>query len=251
MERAIEHAMIPRSAARTSAPLRVHFTGPAEGRLNDIKASLEWGNFEFSSAEQLDPNDLNRSDGPDLLVIAFQDSRSPVYPICRAARSGGFRGPMLVLASQEDAVEMVLALEGGANAWCGPSWTARAIGSQIGALLRTESAVESPAQDRAPLKLNNWLLNPTTMQCRIDDRRVPLTNQEFRVLWTLATRANTIVPRTELNTALARAGEPPGRRTADAFIARVRKKLGEQHGEHLRTFHAIGYMLANPGNSAA
>ena len=71
--------------------------------------------------------------------------------------------------------------------------------------------------------------------------RINLTAMEFRVLAALVRAPNRILSRAQLLDAITDAADPPSDRTIDAFISRIRRKLGSDFP--LTTVKGLGYRL--------
>lgn len=77
---------------------------------------------------------------------------------------------------------------------------------------------------------------------------VPLTRREFDLLAHLAMRPGRVLTRSQLLAAVWGLADPryTGPRTVDVHVARVRRKLGERHGEPLTTLRGVGYRWSTP-----
>lgn len=90
------------------------------------------------------------------------------------------------------------------------------------------------------LTIGSLQLNTTNHQAALNGSVIPLTLQEYRLLYILMRNPNALMTREEL---LRKAWNcPPGciTRTVDIHIGRLRKKLGTQW---IETVHCFGYRL--------
>lgn len=79
----------------------------------------------------------------------------------------------------------------------------------------------------------------------VHGRAVPLALQEFRLLELLMTRADTVVPSTEILDSLWGQGYIDDSGTLPVHMLRLRRKLDRWPGssQHLRTVRGIGYVF--------
>ncbi|MEO8553024.1 MAG: winged helix-turn-helix domain-containing protein, partial [Kofleriaceae bacterium] len=78
----------------------------------------------------------------------------------------------------------------------------------------------------------------------VDGKPVELTGLEIDLLLALLRRAGRVVPRSALMDLAGRGDEAVGERAVDVHISRLRKKLGDDAAQRIRTVRGIGYTLA-------
>lgn len=90
------------------------------------------------------------------------------------------------------------------------------------------------------LKIDN-----RTHRATVEDRELPLTPTEFRLLWTLAQRPGHVLSRKQLTDACRGVGAPIQQRTIDVHVKAVRQKL-KDHASMIETVRGLGYRLREP-----
>jgi len=78
----------------------------------------------------------------------------------------------------------------------------------------------------------------------VEGKPVELTGLEFDILVALLRRAGRVIPR---NALLAEAGRDDvvvGERTVDVHISRLRKKIGDDGQDRIKTVRGVGYVLS-------
>lgn len=101
---------------------------------------------------------------------------------------------------------------------------------------------ENGAASDATVTITGWKLDFLGHTAVNEDgREAVLTTMEFRVLAALAKAPNRILSRAQLLDAITAGGDPPSDRTVDAFVSRIRKKLGPEFP--LATVKGLGYKL--------
>jgi DNA-binding response OmpR family regulator len=85
----------------------------------------------------------------------------------------------------------------------------------------------------------------------LSDRLIPLTALEFDLLYFLASNPNRVWDRSELISAIWQheynAGDD---RKVDIHIGRIRKKIGEERGDCIKTVWGRGYMFELSSSNA-
>lgn len=81
------------------------------------------------------------------------------------------------------------------------------------------------------------------MEVRRDDRVVPLTHQEFKLLKFMTQNAELVILRDELLREVGGCPKSDSSRSVDNYILRLRQKLelSPSHPVHFRTVHGVGY----------
>jgi DNA-binding response OmpR family regulator len=78
----------------------------------------------------------------------------------------------------------------------------------------------------------------------VDGKPVELTGLELDLLIALLKRAGRVVPRIALMELAGRGDVAVGERAVDVHISRLRKKLGDDAAQRIRTVRGVGYVLA-------
>lgn len=84
----------------------------------------------------------------------------------------------------------------------------------------------------------------------VDGQSLHLTPTEFRLLWELVQRPGYVLTRHELTRVCKGAKHPAQKRTVDAHIKSIRRKLNER-AHLIETVHGVGYRLQEVENGSA
>jgi DNA-binding response OmpR family regulator len=99
-----------------------------------------------------------------------------------------------------------------------------------------------------PINCGRLVLDPATMEVRVDGQRIALPMREYQVLRFLMTHADRVIPRDQIFHAVW--GEPSGEgsNTLAVHIKRLRHRLGDdQKNPHIiTTVRGVGYRLIPP-----
>ena len=183
---------------------------------------------------------------PELIILDVMLPYKNGFELCRELRAF-YHGPILMLTACGEEADEILGLELGANDYLTKPVRPRVLLARIKALLRRESvdAADAVAQDGqlhfGKLKI---LRDAKTVVYR--DEMIPVTANEFDVLWLLASQAGKVIRREELVTQLRGIEYDGFDRSIDIRISRLRKKLYDntELPFRIKTVWAKGYLFS-------
>jgi DNA-binding response OmpR family regulator len=156
--------------------------------------------------------------------------------LLRAARSRGDRTPVLVLTARNRTDERIAGLDAGADDYLGKPFDLAEIEARLRALARRALGTEDVVQ------VGRLLLQRKNRRILVNDQDLALPAREFEVLWELMSPPGRTVSKRELSDKLSSFEEALADNALEAFISRLRKKLGDS-GATIRTLRGIGYFL--------
>lgn len=145
--------------------------------------------------------------------------------------------PVIILSAKRSVDDRVTGLQRGGDDYLTKPFAFAELVVRLQALLRRAGADTSVAA-------GSLRLDPVAHVASAEGQKVPLTPTEFRLLAKLVANRGATVRRRDL----VRTGWPHGARvrdnTLDAYVARLRRKLGELPGTPaITTVHGVGYIL--------
>ena len=175
--------------------------------------------------------DLNLPDGSGLIAL-------------REARARGDRTPVMVLTARDRTEERIAGLDAGADDYLGKPFDLAEVEARLRALVRRSQGTDDWSgigQLMLDRKSRRVFVGPVWGD---EGQRQPLDlpAREFEVLWELMTPPGRVVSKRELSDKLSSFDEALGDNALEAFISRLRKKLGGS-GATIRTLRGLGYLL--------
>jgi two-component system response regulator MprA len=176
-------------------------------------------------------------EAPDLLVVDVGLPDADGRDLCQALRAQGINTPVLFLTARDALTDRVTGFSAGGDDYVTKPFAFAELVARLHALLRragTDVAVEA----------GGLRLDPVAHAAFLGDVRIALTPTEFRLLARLVSSPGEAVRRRDL----VRTAWPHGARvrdnTLDAYVARLRRKLGEfSDAPRITTVHGVGYCL--------
>ncbi len=185
--------------------------------------------------------DLNLPDGEGLTLIPQMKAKSDAA--------------IIVVSGKSDTTEKIVCLEMGADDYMTKPFEMRELAARIKAVARRrddggkDNAEEKPQSDT--LNLDRWVLDRAQYQLfDKDGGSINLTTGEFKLLEALVMAPNRALSREQLFD-LTRDGEyDVYDRAIDIQVGRIRKKIGDEGGEVIKTIRGVGYMYVGTAEAA-
>ncbi len=160
--------------------------------------------------------------------------------VLRKIREAGHRAPVIMLTARGDEADRVVGLELGADDYVAKPFSARELLARLRAVVRR--ATPDAVADK--VTASGITIDTTAREAWVDGQPVELTGLEIDLLLVLVRRAGRVVPRSALMELAGRGDVTVGERAVDVHISRLRKKLGDDAANRIRTVRGVGYVLA-------
>jgi DNA-binding response OmpR family regulator len=195
----------------------------------------------------------------DLLVLDLMLPGLDGIALCRAVRSGHVNSdvPILMLTARREESDKVIGLESGADDYLTKPFGVRELVARARALLRRP---RQPARGDAaampdtsagaslpPVDVHGVEIDPARRRVRVSGRDVDLTDQEFRLLYLLATHAGIVFSREALLSKIWRGDTFVTVRSVDTLVKRLRRRIESDPANPalLLTVWGVGYKFAD------
>lgn len=183
---------------------------------------------------------------PELIILDVMLPYKNGFDLCRELRAF-YSGPILMLTACGEEADEILGLELGANDYLAKPVRPRILLARIKALLRREvqDAAEPVAQE-GQLEFGKLKILRDAKSVFYRDEIIPVTANEFDVLWLLASQAGQVIRREALVTQLRGIEYDGFDRSIDIRISRLRKKLFDNTEQpfRIKTIWAKGYLFS-------
>jgi DNA-binding response OmpR family regulator len=178
--------------------------------------------------------------GFDAVVLDVMMPGMDGLTVLRKLREAGHRIPVLMLTARGDEADRVVGLELGADDYIAKPFSPRELLARLRAVLRRAQ----PDAVSEKLSAAGITVDTGSREAWVDGEPVELTGLEIDLLTALLRRAGRVVPRGALMELAGRGDVTVGERAVDVHISRLRKKLGDDPPQRIRTVRGVGYMLA-------
>ncbi|HLF04869.1 MAG TPA: response regulator transcription factor [Dehalococcoidia bacterium] len=157
--------------------------------------------------------------------------------------------PLLVLGYQGDEMEVITALEAGADDYVRLPCDLTEIMTRVWALLRR--ADFRPTQPgESTVQSGRLLINPSTYEVFFNGDRLALTSTEFRLLHLLARNRGVVVQHQALERAIWGEQADNSSGLVKKYVQRLRRKLGDdaRMPRWIASVHGVGYRFIGPAS---
>ncbi len=177
---------------------------------------------------------------PDLIVLDLMLPQIDGWQVCRRVRAGS-DVPIIMLTARDDAIDKIVGLELGADAYLTKPFNPRELVAWVRAILRRTTAQKSNAAPGA-LTAGQLAINAGSRQAFVNGQALTLRNKEFDLLLALIENKNLVLSREKLLDLVWGFDFYGQTRTVDVHIAHLRDKLTGSDVE-IETVWGVGYKL--------
>jgi DNA-binding response OmpR family regulator len=203
---------------------------------------------------------LDRVNGEafDLVVLDVMLPGLDGLSLCRAIRNGSRNRdvPILMLTARREESDKVVGLESGADDYLTKPFGVRELVARARALLRRPRQPSSGSAAAAAsavdvnedvIRIHGLEVDPLRRRVRFNGAEVDLTDQEFRLLYLLATHPGIVFSRDALLAKIWRGDTFVTVRSVDTLVKRLRRRIETEpaNPRHLLTVWGVGYKFAD------
>ena len=184
-----------------------------------------------------------RSAQPDLVLLDVGLPGQDGISVCREVRAD-FGGVIAMLTARTDEIDEVVGLEVGADDYISKPVRRRALQARLRALLR-RTETHAPAQAHQ-LTVGDLHVDLGRRSVLVAAREIPLTDAEYDLLVVLARRPGEVVDRDTLYRETRGIAYDGLDRSIDLRMSRLRKKLGDDRAQRIKSVRGVGYLMVRP-----
>ncbi len=175
----------------------------------------------------------------DLLILDLMLPGKGGIDICVTLRENGIMTPIIMLTAKDTVGDKVLGLDSGADDYLIKPFSFEELLSRVRALARRQRTTLLPN-----LQVGELILNPSTQEAHIENKKIDLTLKEFRILEFFMIHSDQVLTRQKIIDHLWDFQFNQFSRVMDVHINNLRNKLQvHKHGPILETIRGVGYRL--------
>jgi two-component system, OmpR family, phosphate regulon response regulator PhoB len=183
---------------------------------------------------------LVRQRPPDLIVLDLMLPGMTGIEVCRVVKSDPTtrQVAVLILTAKGAEIDRVVGFELGADDYVVKPFSVRELALRIQAILRRGS--DTASEGGRAVEFGKLRIDRDAHRVWVEDREVPLTALEFRLLGALFDRRDRVQSRATLLDEVWGVSSELETRTVDTHVKRLREKLGAA-GAYIETVRGVGY----------
>ncbi|HUY74233.1 MAG TPA: response regulator transcription factor [Candidatus Dormibacteraeota bacterium] len=179
-----------------------------------------------------------------LLEVTLPDGAG--FDVCRELRKVDQSVPVIMMSTRSDEIDVVVALEIGADDYVGKPLRLRELVARMTAHLR-RTRFESAEATRSRLEFRDLLIDVNERRTYKSGKEVELTHTEFDLLTFLAGNAGKVLSREKILNSIWGYEYPIETRVIDVHIRNLRRKIETQPSRpyYILAVPGIGYRFTN------
>lgn len=182
----------------------------------------------------------------DLVILDIMMPKMDGLEVCREIRRRS-ETPVIMITALGSTEDLVKGLETGADDYIAKPFTFREVQARINAILRRmQWASESKTQ--SVIQIGRVIVDTDAMDVRVGDELIHLTPIEFKLLYTLMSKAGKALSRTELFLEVWGYDFVGATNLVEVTIRRLREKVEVDPSSptHILTVRGTGYKFRTP-----
>ena len=185
---------------------------------------------------------------PDVIILDLMLPGEDGLTLCRQLRSNG-NIPVIMLTARGEPADRVVGLELGADDYVVKPFDPRELVARVHTVLRRargDGGSSGSAGESERVSFEGWTLDVGMRQLTTPRQMVvPLSNAEFRLLWTFIERPRRVLNRDQLMDAARGQSSTAYDRSIDLLVSRLRQKLDDDPRDPklLKTIRGEGYLF--------
>jgi two-component system OmpR family response regulator len=187
---------------------------------------------------------------PDVVILDLMLPGEDGLTLCRQLRAASATIPVIKLTARGDPADRVVGLELGADDYVVKPFDPRELVARVHTVLRRVrpdgGRMAAADEDGDRVSFEGWTLDVATRQLTTPRQMVvPLSNAEFRLLWTFIERPRRVLSRDQLMDAARGQASTAYDRSIDLLVSRLRQKLDDDPRDPklLKTIRGEGYLF--------
>jgi DNA-binding response OmpR family regulator len=179
---------------------------------------------------------------PDLVILDLMLPKLSGLEVCRKMKADPATAgvPILMLTAKGEEEDIIAGFEAGADDYVTKPFRPKVLLARVKALLRRGAASRKNSDEE--LVFETIRIHVGRHEVFSDERKVELTNTEFRILQFLASRPGWVFTRRQIVKSVHGEDYPVTSRSVDVQVAALRRKMGEA-GDHIKTVRGVGYKM--------
>lgn len=173
-----------------------------------------------------------------LLLLDVMMPQRDGWEVCRAVRETS-NVPILMLTARSEEFDELMGFDAGADDYVTKPFSPSVLMKRVAALLRR---AQSPGKGDA-MHMDELAINEEAHEVTLHGRPLELTLKEYNLLRKLLASPGRVYTREQLLDSIWGIDYVGDIRTVDSHMARLRTKLGDWGGAHLKTVYGMGYKI--------
>lgn len=209
-----------------------------------LKIYLDANDFiTYSTTNGLEAKDLIKKYNIDLLIVDIMMPNITGYEVIKLIRKDS-NLPIIVVSAKILDSDKILGLNLGADAYITKPFNPMEVIAYINSIFRRNNSL-NVNQDSLIIKIKDLELNKTQKVLRKNNKVVPLTSYEYKIIEKLMSNAGCIFTKTQLYECISDDYFEGYDNTMMVHISNLRSKIEDDENKYIVTVRGLGYKIEN------
>ncbi|MCH7984871.1 MAG: response regulator transcription factor [Chloroflexi bacterium] len=232
--------MISRNGSTDTPATRILVVDDEESLADMLTTALRFAGYEVNSEPTgFDALRTIKAEPPDLIVLDVNLPDIDGFEVCRRIRKDGFDAPVIFLTARDSTDDIRTGFGGGGDDYLTKPFSLEELSLRIEAILRRTQSDGASHQ----LMCGNLTLDEDSHQVFVDDAETELSPTEFRLLRYLMLNQGRVLSKLQILDYVWEYDFEGNDGVVETYVSYLRKKLGPEAAESIRTVRGTGYML--------
>ncbi len=207
-----------------------------------LKIYLDANDFiTYSTTNGLEAKDLIKKYNIDLLIVDIMMPNITGYEVIKLIRKDS-NLPIIVVSAKILDSDKILGLNLGADAYITKPFNPMEVIAYINSIFRRNNSL-NVNQDSLIIKIKDLELNKTQKVLRKNNKVVPLTSYEYKIIEKLMSNAGCIFTKTQLYECISDDYFEGYDNTMMVHISNLRSKIEDDENKYIVTVRGLGYKI--------
>jgi len=230
---------------KTDAPrARVLVVDDEDSLVDLLATALRFTGYEVTSAGSgFDALRSVKESLPDLIVLDVNMPDLDGFEVCRRIRRDGIDAPVIFLTARDAPVDLRTGFSHGGDDYLTKPFSLEELSLRIEAILRRVGGGDAGS---SRLSCGQLVMDEDAHQVSVGEQEIELSPTEFRLLRYLMLNQGRALSKLQILDYVWEYDFAGNAAVVETYVSYLRKKLGPEVAEWLRTVRGVGYMLRHP-----
>ncbi len=225
-----------------AAATRILVVDDEESLADMLTTALRFAGYDVKSeATGFDALQTIKAESPDLVVLDVNLPDIDGFEVCRRIRKDGFGSPVIFLTARDSTDDLRTGFGGGGDDYLTKPFSLEELSLRIEAILRRTQSEDNGHQ----LSCGSLMMDEDSHQVFVSDAEVELSPTEFRLLRYLMLNQGHVMSKLQILEYVWEYDFEGNDAVVETYVSYLRKKLGSEAAELIRTVRGTGYVLRN------
>ena len=180
---------------------------------------------------------------PDIVILDLMLPDMSGLQICKKIKDNPKTSsiPVVMLTSRNDEYDVITGFNFGCSDYITKPFNERILVARIKAVMANSCKCGAECKNnKSVIKINTLTIDSSSFEVSIKNKAANLTPLEFKLLYFLAKKQNTVFTRQQLFIELYENNENRSDRAIDILVNRIRQKIGS-YGKNIESVYGVGY----------